>query len=528
MTRAARLLAATVILSAGLFMDITAVSAAGKVCARESQCPPNEVCSHNNDSFVGKRLSGISTDGVCLPRSLEIPCVDAAACGDSRDCFKPYTVGLLLGGEGGPASTGYCYTSGTRVKLDPTQNIDIVRPKLEIEIPGVSFSEPVKTGGFVTLPFLSDYIAGVYNFLVSIVGAVAAAMIMIGGFQYLTAGGDKTRVEAGKKRIKDALLGLVLVLGSYAMLYAINPNLVNFESLKLADVSTEFSEDFLTGVPDDMPVTTSSGTAGSSSGTTAPPPAASGAIWQACKGDACVAVCRDDFGCKDVGKIEDGTCDVAKANAIAVGKPGILKSGSPELIKATDTKNWPPMLNIKVSKSAQATKAAIEGLQRADKYLSDPNKSYGAKGYTVKVTTCWRDWLEPDTMKECAIVLGNHVQGGVVDKNPTHYYLAWPGASPHSAGYACDMRLLKDGKEVAGDKKTENCKSVRPFNDIFVEIMTNPDVGGRRLDTESWHFEWGGPTGCRCVGEECHNIWPITVTACKGGGGSTKGFKTEC
>lgn len=76
---------------------------------------------------------------------------------------------------------------------------------------------------------VADYIGIVYNFLISIVGVVAGVIILVGGFQYLTAGGDAARVGAAKRRIGNAVLGLVLALSSYVLLNALNPDLVRLK-----------------------------------------------------------------------------------------------------------------------------------------------------------------------------------------------------------------------------------------------------------------------------------------------------------
>lgn len=77
---------------------------------------------------------------------------------------------------------------------------------------------------------LGDYIQVVYNFALGIAGAVAALMMMIGGFEYLTAAGDKGRVDAGKEKIKNAVIGLALALGAFTILNTINPDLLSLET----------------------------------------------------------------------------------------------------------------------------------------------------------------------------------------------------------------------------------------------------------------------------------------------------------
>jgi hypothetical protein len=88
----------------------------------------------------------------------------------------------------------------------------------------------------VVIPWLPQYISAAYKLGVAIGSVMAAAMLMIGGMQYLTAGGNSSRVSKAKERIVDSLIGLILVLGTYVILDTMNPNLVNFSSLSVEQI----------------------------------------------------------------------------------------------------------------------------------------------------------------------------------------------------------------------------------------------------------------------------------------------------
>src|SRR5512135_390760 len=135
---------------------------------------------------------------------------------------------------------GACAPLSAALAVGPApQQLQYEPPKLEIPIPNVSFTQGISNDSAITLPWIAQYISGVYTFALSIVGMVAAVMLIIGGFQYLTSAGDKARIAKGKKRIADALIGMTLAFGSYILLYTINPNLVSFASLQLMNVKTE-------------------------------------------------------------------------------------------------------------------------------------------------------------------------------------------------------------------------------------------------------------------------------------------------
>ncbi len=118
--------------------------------------------------------------------------------------------------------------------LDPSQAQQATReaPVLQIPIPGVTLTSVTDPNDY-SIPWIGQYVSGVYTFLISIIGLVAAIMMIIGGFEYLTSAGDSGKIGKSKKRITDALIGMVLALGSYALLYTINPDLVVFKGLNI-------------------------------------------------------------------------------------------------------------------------------------------------------------------------------------------------------------------------------------------------------------------------------------------------------
>lgn len=58
----------------------------------------------------------------------------------------------------------------------------------------------------------------VVNWLSYIAITLAIIYLMYGGIRWMTSGGDKTKVESARKHIVAAVIGLVVVLGTFAML----------------------------------------------------------------------------------------------------------------------------------------------------------------------------------------------------------------------------------------------------------------------------------------------------------------------
>ena len=73
-----------------------------------------------------------------------------------------------------------------------------------------------------------DMVVSVINWILGILALVAVVMILVGGFKWMTAGGNEEKVEGAKKLLIAAIIGLVIILAAWGIsVYAIN-NLLNF------------------------------------------------------------------------------------------------------------------------------------------------------------------------------------------------------------------------------------------------------------------------------------------------------------
>ena len=60
-------------------------------------------------------------------------------------------------------------------------------------------------------------ISGIINVALSLLGIVAVVIILIGGFEWMTAGGNDDKVGEAKKRIMAGVIGLAIILSAYAL-----------------------------------------------------------------------------------------------------------------------------------------------------------------------------------------------------------------------------------------------------------------------------------------------------------------------
>lgn len=106
---------------------------------------------------------------------------------------------------------------------------DCVGQACDVKICPIKFfpqvTVPGFTGGDVTENTLGEYFRAIYVYFVSSVGVIAVTMIIFGGFRWITAAGNASKIQAAQETINSALIGLVLALTSFLILNTINPNL---------------------------------------------------------------------------------------------------------------------------------------------------------------------------------------------------------------------------------------------------------------------------------------------------------------
>ena len=62
----------------------------------------------------------------------------------------------------------------------------------------------------------------VIDIVLGLAATVAVVFIIIGGSMYLTSAGNEERAEKGKKALLNAILGLVIIILSFAIVRVVN------------------------------------------------------------------------------------------------------------------------------------------------------------------------------------------------------------------------------------------------------------------------------------------------------------------
>lgn len=115
--------------------------------------------------------------------------------------------------------------------LTPSREFAI--PTLGVDL-DFTFSKPIEKSGTgkLRIDFIGEYMSAVYRWLLGASVTFAIVLIMIGGVQYVLSAGSGD-VSAAKERITNAVIGFVLLLGTYAILYTVNPELTLLTGLEL-------------------------------------------------------------------------------------------------------------------------------------------------------------------------------------------------------------------------------------------------------------------------------------------------------
>lgn len=79
----------------------------------------------------------------------------------------------------------------------------------------------VIASGNVAYLDIGRLVANLYITLLIVAGIGTFIYLALGGFQYITSGGDKAAVEASRNKITYALMGLAIVVGVYAFSWII-------------------------------------------------------------------------------------------------------------------------------------------------------------------------------------------------------------------------------------------------------------------------------------------------------------------
>lgn len=165
-------------------------------------------------------------------------CSSDSDCGSNQKCIT----GRSICADVCPPSTNplipitYCdpqnpLTEAQKCVTDPTINKELCYTCINYTC--VQLEQPLPPVPGTTITSFETYLKYIYQIALGIVGLTALIYIIIGGVMYMTAAGNTTQTTEAKNRIQNAILGLILALAAYLILYTINPDLVRLSKTQI-------------------------------------------------------------------------------------------------------------------------------------------------------------------------------------------------------------------------------------------------------------------------------------------------------
>lgn len=81
---------------------------------------------------------------------------------------------------------------------------------------------PTQNGGLFRITDVGTLISAIVSVLLLIAALAAFLYLVLGGIQWITSGGDKAGMEAARNKITQAIVGLVIVAASYAIMLLVS------------------------------------------------------------------------------------------------------------------------------------------------------------------------------------------------------------------------------------------------------------------------------------------------------------------
>ncbi len=198
----------------------------GFVNGRPGELP---LCSSNCRGFTTATCTGQLRPPVgipTLPTAVPSSAPDVPGCGNGRRdtgevCDGADTGGLMCSGFGFSGGALRCLanctgldTAGCEGNLTDPLPVDVACAPGDPACHADALDAPSRPPQQVSSDLGARAIA---TWLIGISGTLAVLFIVYGGFQYITAGADEERIRKARRTIRNALIGIVVVLFSYAI-----------------------------------------------------------------------------------------------------------------------------------------------------------------------------------------------------------------------------------------------------------------------------------------------------------------------
>jgi len=342
--------------------------------------------------------------------------------------------------------------AGTVTETETPTPIPPIIPKLNVQIPGFTedFFEVVEDGNYLNVNFLGEYVVAWYRWLIGSATIIATVMIMVGGVQYML-GKGMGQIDSAKKRIQSAVIGLVLLLGSYVILYTVNPQLTFFEPLRVQYVA-----------------------------------------YVALPLEEQADLAYDP----NLGKLCDSIANCREWCALTVNGTDEAALEAEVPTKATAGMASPDDLEPISGISGLETNGDHMLLPEAMDMLKNAATIAKSKGITLYVVSSYRPLLQQLKLACDEIVAADNATRS--PKIPSK--VAWPGSSAHGVGTAVDIKYYTGTPDNLSWNVEYDTQDTAPPENVALLAETMYAAGWSRYIKEIWHFQaYSG----NCTSQSC-------------------------
>lgn len=163
------------------------------------------------------------------------------------------------------AGSNYPFEAGKQASSDGEKCIDeepkpvedkgpseIIPPQLSVSIPGFGGFSKVTCDDTTTecgIPWIAEYIKGIYTYSLLIIGILSVIVLMIGGVMRIMAAGNRQQISKANSLIGGSILGATIAICSYLILFLVNPNLLIFKSTSISYIDREDLDHIIEPIP---------------------------------------------------------------------------------------------------------------------------------------------------------------------------------------------------------------------------------------------------------------------------------------
>ncbi|MFA7245305.1 MAG: D-alanyl-D-alanine carboxypeptidase family protein [Candidatus Magasanikbacteria bacterium] len=369
-------------------------------------------------------------------------------------CFIDHINNSLCAGKGEIMTSAKITTANTTASQNITKNnivandLEILQPDLKIKIPGVNFSEvnidQMKStdslgNTWLNIPFLGEYIATVYKYSIVVISLLAVIVIIISGITIVASGGNTDILNTAKKRIVASVISIIVATTSYTLLYLINPNLVNFKSLKILYIASKeypIEENEYNQIEAGKKITIKE-------------------------------------GCDIISPTWDENsfnCSLWNADNDNYPAMGVIEDKC--LVEYSCENIYEDLKNKKL--------ANIKTIAEMEKPLCQVAQLAKQAGYQLVLTTSFRKFKDQ----------ANSWCTSKYPINQRRSYNALPGGSNHGQGIAVDLLLAQNFKALMTIDSKKMCNVDAQHIKLLADFLYQADPKFVRLETEIWHFEY--------------------------------------